>query len=481
MLALGLLVLPLLHSSAAQQPPANQSQQQIMEQKFDFPPPIQWKMQSQNMEVSVVGAAWGPANSPEMIAKAIDVRGQGSPKLFPDRPYALAICLRAVLPKPTQPQAIQLSGLVRIKNVNGSIEYPSVLTDSGFAGLFVVPAGVNDIPFYGSDTGRQCDFFPVSPEQKEFLFEVIPPSQTPILSFRVLLRDNKFVIVKTSPEVEERLQFTRNYDGRVGADSRLYLQLSVIGPELSGVAPFEVKDKAAWFTGKVDSLGNFKLNEYYPKEQLIGIFDGKFSQDYRQMTGYFSQPDGSGLEPFEFKETDQPGFTGGYAPGVPSCPNSDTPAGWKTYVNQKYRFCFSYPSNYVPIAEPWRAYTEDPEFSREVYEAVQEGRQLQLQDKLHPDAGLCVSVGTDAWDLESLAKGAPMGSESPPAPKIVDDQVFYYYGPGGGGVCYPDEFFYDLRGKPLSIDFLGPCVNDKTPTPETKNIELKLLSTFRTF
>lgn len=481
---MGLLVLPLLHSSAAQQSQTNPEPKEIVEEKFDFPPPIQWKMQSQNMEVSVVGAAWGPANSPEMIAKASEVRGQGPPKLFPDRPYALAICLRAALPKPTQPQAIQLSGLVRIKNVNGSIEYPSVLTASGFAGLFVVPAGVNDIPFYGSDTADHCDFFAVSPEQKEFLFEVIPPSQNPILSFRVVLGDNKFVVAKASPDTEERPQFTRNYAGIVGADSKLHLQLSVIGAELSGFAPFGRMDKTLWFKGKVDSLGNFKLNEYYPDQehQLTGIFDGKFSPDYRQMTGYYSKPDGYGLVPFEFQQTDPPGEVGGYAPGSPSCPTENTPAGWKTYINERYRFCFSYPPVYRPIAEPWlEKYTHDAEASSQVRQAAEEGLLLRLVHTQYPEVCICGTVGAEAWDLQSLARYAPTGEEGPPKPKLIEDQVFYYYGPGGGGVSYRDQFFYDLRGKTLYIMFNGPYSDDKTPPPETKKIEAQVLATFRTF
>jgi len=79
-----------------------------------------------------------------------------------------------------------------------------------------------------------------------------------------------------------------------------------------GFSPGGQYGKTLWFKGKVDSLGNFKLNEYYPENQLMGILDGKFSQDYRQMSGYFSKPDGSGLEPFELEETDPPGL--GIAP-----------------------------------------------------------------------------------------------------------------------------------------------------------------------
>jgi len=469
---------------SAQASDAKQAGPKVVEATFPFPPPMQWKIGGNpfgEMEVSIVGLAWGPADSPQMISKGSEVHGQGAAKDYPDRPYALGICLRAVLPRPAQPQTIQLSGLVRIKNVHGDIEYPSVLAASGFAGLFVVPAGVNDVPFHGGDTAEHWDFFPVSPEQKEFLFQVIPPSHTPILSFRVRVKDNGFELTKTSPESDEHLQFTAHYGGTVGAKSRLWFELSIVGADLSGDAPFAYGDKAAWLKGKVDSLGNFKLNEYYPESQLVGIFDGKFSQDYRAMRGYLSKPDGSGLEPFEFQETGPPGLAGASAPGVPSCPTDNTPAGWKTYVNDKYRFCFSYPPNYTPIAEPWREYTDDPEYFRQIGEAVDEGRAFYLQDTQHPDARLCITIATQAWDLNSLTKSAPTGQETPPEPKIIDGQVFYYYGPGGGGVCYPDQFFYDLRGKPLSISFSGPCVNDRTPTPATKEIEQKLLATFRTF
>jgi len=51
---------------------------------------------------------------------------------------------------------------------------------------------------------------------------------------------------------------------------------------------------------------------------------------------------------------------------------------------RKYRFCFSYPPNYTPIAEPWQEkYTHDqgdPEYANAIREAVEEGRSAQLQD-----------------------------------------------------------------------------------------------------
>ena len=50
-----------------------------------------------------------------------------------------------------------------------------------------------------------------------------------------------------------------------------------------------------------DSLGNFVIEERYPEDQVTGIFKGKFSDVCQAMTGYFSKPDGSRLQPFEFR------------------------------------------------------------------------------------------------------------------------------------------------------------------------------------
>ena len=155
----------------------------ILEETFVFPAPIQWKLG--DIEVSIIGFAWGPVNSPEMLSKAREPIPRENAEFFADRPDVLAVQLRATLPRPTQPQTVQLSGLVRIKNLGGSIHYPSALTPLGLVAPFVIPAGVNDIPFKGSDTAEHWDFFPVPPDQREFLFEVIPPSHHSILSFRV--------------------------------------------------------------------------------------------------------------------------------------------------------------------------------------------------------------------------------------------------------------------------------------------------------
>lgn len=271
----------------------------ILEEKLAFPPPIQWRMGE--AEFSLIALAWGPANSPGMISKGRELGRGEKPEFFSNRPYALAVCLRATLPRPVH--GLRLSGLVRIKNVDGNIEYPSDLTPSGFVSPFVVPAGVNDVSFNGTETTEHWDLFPVSPDEKEFLFQVILPSSSSMLFFRVIVKDNSFVIINVSPGAEAiALQFTKTFSGAVGADSKVNLQLTNRRSELSGTEQYARIGKTLWLKGTVDSLGNFVLKEYYPKDQVTGIFQGKFSQNYGAMTGYFSKPDGSRLQPFEFRE-----------------------------------------------------------------------------------------------------------------------------------------------------------------------------------
>ena len=86
----------------------------------------------------------------------------------------------------------------------------------------------------------------------------------------------------------------------------------------------------------------------------------------------------------------------------------------------------------------------------------------------------CVQPATSEMIASALVRGGGWygGAPHPGAPG---------YGPGGGGVSYPDGYYFNLHGKILVIDFDGPYENDKTPTPETKKMELKVLASFREF
>jgi hypothetical protein len=86
-----------------------------------------------------------------------------------------------------------------------------------------------------------------------------------------------------------------------------------------------------------------------------------------------------------------------------------------------------------------------------------------------------------AFDLQSFVETAPTGIESPPEPVHIGRYTFYYYGPGGGGVQYADAYFFDLRGKTLTVTFDGPYDGDKTPSAETKKLEPEIMATFCTF
>lgn len=281
----------------------------ILEKKLPVPPSIQWK--TVDAEISLIALAWGPANSSEMISKGRDKYPSEKPDFFADRSHVLALGFQVIAPGRAALQGSTCSGLVRVKNVDGDLENPSVLTPSGFLPLPTVGCGSFDVDFGGSNPTKYWDFFPASPSQREFLFEVFPPTGAlglkgnPALSFRIIVKDNEFVIVNTLPAIEdEHLNFTKTFAGTVGPNSTVNLQLTRKGATLSGTNQYARIGRTLWLKGRVDSLGNFVLEEQHPKNRATGIFKGKFSGDYRTMAGYFSKPDGSRLQPFEFHEAE---------------------------------------------------------------------------------------------------------------------------------------------------------------------------------
>ena len=136
---------------------------------------------------------------------------------------------------------------------------------------------------------------------------------------------------------------------------------------------------------------------------------------------------------------------------------------WRVYADPKHQFCFRYPQSYEAIASP---------------------QKVCNKPKLHAkrtggDIYVCASGGK--FDLSAMAGKGPTGIEDPPQPIQAGRNTFYYWGPGGGGVSYADQYYFDLHGKELSIVFDGPYENDKTPTAETKKMELQMLRSFREF
>jgi len=174
----------------------------ILEKKVSFPSPVQWK--SGVVEISLVALTWGPANSPEMISRGRENYPAEKPEFFSDRSYALALGFRAKAPGLVGTEMSSCSGLVRIKNVEGDLEGPLELTPSGFVPFSGSP-GIYDLHFRKSNTTEYWDFFPASPNQREFLFQAFPPSgvlsqaNNPSLSFIIIVKDNDFTIITTAP------------------------------------------------------------------------------------------------------------------------------------------------------------------------------------------------------------------------------------------------------------------------------------------
>lgn len=87
-----------------------------------------------------------------------------------------------------------------------------------------------------------------------------------------------------------------------------------------------------------------------------------------------------------------------------------------------------------------------------------------------------------SFNLQRLAQLAPTGIDYPPEERTVGPNTVYYYGPGGGGVEYPDRFFFNVKGKTLTFLFDGPYDDgSKTPDESTKRLEPIILETLRTF
>lgn len=277
----------------------------VIEKKFAFPPPIQWK--SGNWEVSVIGIAWGPANSPAMTSRGRkNALSKEAPGFFPDRSYALAIHLQGFSPNTNSNTMYGGSGLVLIRDVSGDFQVPMVLTPRGFTRYSGSP-GTMDLSFIRSNKTEVWDFFPVSPHQKELLFQSFAFTSTsrgmPRASFKVLLRDGKLALVNVTPGNRTACSdFKRNFSGTIGPRISVRLSLTVQGTKISGTEQYERIGKTLRLTGHVDTFGNFKMQEQYPTNHLTGLFNGKFARGCQAMTGYFSKPDGARLLPFSFDE-----------------------------------------------------------------------------------------------------------------------------------------------------------------------------------
>jgi hypothetical protein len=152
---------------------------------------------------------------------------------------------------------------------------------------------------------------------------------------------------------------------------------------------------------------------------------------------------------------------------------------WHVFVDSKDRFCFEYPTRYR-VAPAVAGSNTDRRFLVELA-TKPEVAQLPIAD--HEDNAMIDVTAYDVpFRVDDLNRFAPTGAQdSPPRPIHAAYEVFYYYGAGGGGVDYPDAYFFWLRGRTFSIQFYGPYVGDKEPAEVTKRMEPEVLASFQRF
>src|ERR1035441_1089811 len=91
------------------------------------------------------------------------------------------------------------------------------------------------------------------------------------------------------------------------------------------------------------------------------------------------------------------------------------------------------------------------------------------------EAAIEIILDRRPFNMDTIrSRYSPTGLEDwSPAPARFGGNRFYYYGAGGGGVNYPDQFFYNLHGQILRITFDGPYDADKSPDNEAQEIDRK--------
>ena len=163
-------------------------------------------------------------------------------------------------------------------------------------------------------------------------------------------------------------------------------------------------------------------------------------------------------------------------PGLGACGPSPEKS-WVEFVDKAHGFCFWHPPTYrkEPIT-PSRHRAKD----RQILATLISGEPRKANSDDKEPAALRIYLFSDLFDLQMLVRDAPTGYDTPPAPARYGVNVFYHYGAGGGGVAYPDSYYFNLHGRVLELEFDGPYPgNDKSPNAQTQAVEKVILSSFK--
>ena len=121
------------------------------------------------------------------------------------------------------------------------------------------------------------------------------------------------------------------------------------------------------------------------------------------------------------------------------CNPKDGPPGWRSFVDRAQRLCFQYPPQYSRIQTPKSTTPKSTTPKRKIL------LKLRLQDY---EGYIDVWLDERPFDPQRLDELTY--SSNYPEERKINGLTFYYNGPGGGGVDYPDDFLFNLHGKILT-------------------------------
>jgi hypothetical protein len=165
------------------------------------------------------------------------------------------------------------------------------------------------------------------------------------------------------------------------------------------------------------------------------------------------------------------------------CDLHPTRTGWHVFVDHQDRFCFEYPPKYHAAPTVFAPGVSAGNATRFIGRLTTAPSPSEVATADDPKAATInvFAFGTP-FRPEELTQRAPTGQQDSPPQRIhAAYGEFYYYGRGGGGVNYPDVFYFGIRGRTFSIDFVGPYSESNIPDPETKRIEPEVLASFHSF
>lgn len=136
---------------------------------------------------------------------------------------------------------------------------------------------------------------------------------------------------------------------------------------------------------------------------------------------------------------------------------------WRKYVNREYRFSFWYPDTYIPSRADDRCIDND--YSKDLL-------CLARRDDLEATIWV-ILVTAEPFKLY------PDRSDTMPRRQLIGRHVFYSQVVGSMAVGFADNYDLNLKGKKLEFEF-GPD-DGVDPSQGTRQLEPKILKTFRTF